>query len=164
MPAYPMHLQSSPQFITGDTSICSRLWLPHTPFHLQDFKQEEACTWLLASFFPYALKEQSSPIFLPIWSKFILHHLIPILRGTEASWPSELRWKDYLLYNQNPPGGWLLIQNMDKQGLDITNEENTLVYISDIWCLIYVLEEEVTYGLEVRNEGVYETGIILSIL
>lgn len=53
---------------------------------------------------------------------------------------------------------------MDKQGLDITNEENTLVYISDIWCLIYVLEEEVTYGLEVRNERVYETGIILSIL
>lgn len=30
--------------------------------------------------------------------------------------------------------------------------------------LIYILEEKITHGLEVRDEGVYETDIILPIL
>lgn len=38
------------------------------------------------------------------------------------------------------------------------------LYLRHMMPLISILEEEITQGLEVRNEGVYETGIVLPIL
>jgi len=54
---------------------------------------------------------------------------------------------------------------MDNQGLQYYQERKHIgLHLRHMMPLIYILEKKSTHGLEMRNEGVYETGIILPIL
>lgn len=65
---------------------------------------------------------------------------------------------------KGPTGVALDTEYRQTQATHSQERKHIGLYLRHTMPLSYIVEQEITHGLKVRNEGVYETGIILLIL